>query len=150
MATDSNSALTASRRAHQWSDGHGRGRGVSRRRRHMLARWLRRTAKRATRTDALEGRREPLLCHRVRNVSGQLLEIAWLLERSTDPDPRPVAELHTLLKDGCESPLYNPHIHESELRATLHYLRSALATSAQGGLERSVAVHHRKGMEGRR
>ena len=28
-----------------------------------------------------------------------------------------------LLTDGCESPLYNPDVHISELLATLHYLR---------------------------
>jgi hypothetical protein len=113
----------------------------------MLARWLRRTAKRAARADPLDRRREALPCDRVRSVSGQLLEIASLLERSTDPDPRPAAELHKLLKDGCESPLYNPDVHESELRATVHYLRSALATSEHGDRVRSVPVAHRNGME---
>ena len=105
----------------------------------MLARWLRRTAKRATRPNPLDPRREVLLCDRVRRVREQLLDVAWLLEHSPDPDPRPVAELHKLLKDGCESPLYNPDVHESELRATLHYLRSALATSEHGGPERAPA-----------
>jgi len=95
----------------------------------MLARWLRRTAKRAARTDPLDRHHEALLCDRVRSVSGELIEIAWLLECSTDPDPRPMAELHKLLQDGCESPLYNPDVHESELHATVHYLRSALATN---------------------
>jgi hypothetical protein len=80
-------------------------------------------------------------------VSGQLLEIASLLERSTDPDPRPAAELHKPLKDGSESPLYNADVHESELRATVHYLRSALATSDPGNRERLIPVHHRNGME---
>jgi hypothetical protein len=104
----------------------------------MLARWLRRTAKRAARRDPLDRRREALLCDRVRSVRDQLLAIASLLEHSTDPDPRPVAELHKLLRDGCESPLYNPDIHESELRATLHYLRSALATSEHNGRDRAL------------
>ena len=80
------------------------------------------------------------MCDRVRCVREQLLDIAWLLEESMDPDPRPVAELHKLLRDGCESPLYNPDIHESELRATLHYLRSALATSAHSGRERDLPI----------
>jgi hypothetical protein len=99
----------------------------------MLARWLRRTAKRAASVDPVDQRREALLCDRVRRVREQLLDIAWLLERMGDPDPRPVAELHKHLRDGCESPLYNPDIHESELRATLHYIRSALVTSEPSG-----------------
>lgn len=70
----------------------------------MLARWLRRTAKHAARADPLNWRREALLCDRVESVRDRLLEIAWLLENSTDPDPGAVAELHKLLKDGCESP----------------------------------------------
>ena len=108
----------------------------------MLARWLRRTAKRAARTDPLHRHHEVLLCDRVRRVRDQLLDIAWLLEHSTDPDPRPVSELHKLLKDGCESPLYNPDIHESELRATLHYLRSALATNQHNGRQRVPQFNH--------
>jgi hypothetical protein len=31
--------------------------------------------------------------------------------------------IHKLLTDRCESPLFNPDIHVSELRATLYYLR---------------------------
>jgi hypothetical protein len=116
----------------------------------MLARWLRRTAKRAARGDPLDRRSEALLCDRVRSVREQLLDIARLLERSTDPAPRAVAELHKLLRDGCESPLYNSDIHESELRATLHYLRSALATSERSGRERASPFNHQKSMEGSR
>jgi hypothetical protein len=36
-----------------------------------------------------------------------------------------VLSIQNLLTDGCKSPLYNPEIHISELRATLYYLRSA-------------------------
>jgi hypothetical protein len=116
----------------------------------MLARWLRRTAKRAAVGGPLDPRHEALQCDRVRSVREQLLDIAWLLERSNDPDPRPVAELHTLLKDGCESPLYNPDIHESELRATLHCVRSALATSEHSGRERAPLFNHHERKEGKR
>lgn len=96
----------------------------------MLARWLRRTAKRAARTDPLDRNHEALLCDRVRSVSGELIEIAWLLECSTDPDPRPMAELHKLLQDGCESPLYNPDVHISELRAAIYHVRARILTHA--------------------
>src|SRR5690349_5118137 len=51
---------------------------------------------------------EVLLPDRVAFVRTDLLEIAELLEQSPDPDPRCVTELHRLLTDGCESPLFNP------------------------------------------
>jgi hypothetical protein len=116
----------------------------------VLARWLRRTAKRAARTNPLAERREALLCDRVRRVREQLLDIAWLLERATDPDPRYVAELHNLLRDGCESPLYNPEVHDSELRATLHYIRSALATNGRSDNERALPLNHQERRGGTR
>lgn len=72
-------------------------------------------------------RRHDLLLHdRVTAVRTDLLEIAVMLERSDDPDPGCVAALHDLVSDGCESPLYNPEVHVSELRATLYFARSRL------------------------
>jgi hypothetical protein len=143
MLTPKNPAPLVSRVRIQRSD--GRARPLSRRRRQTLVRWLRRTAKRAARTDPVDRRRETLLCDRVSSVRERLLDIAWLLERGTDPDPRSVAELHKLLSDGCESPLYNRDVHESELRATLHYIRSALATSDHGRRDRALAPNHQTG-----
>ena len=55
-----------------------------------------------------------------------LLEIADLLERSEDPDPVCLADLDALVRDGCKSPLYNSEVHESELHATLYYVREGL------------------------
>jgi hypothetical protein len=105
-------------------------RSTSARRRRVLVRWLRRTANHRPAHDPTRRRGELLLCDRVAVVRSELLEIADLLERTDDPDPACVAELHGLLSDGCESPLYNPEIHISELRATLHYIRAGLAASA--------------------
>jgi hypothetical protein len=59
-------------------------------------------------------------------VRSELLEIAALLERASCPAPAAVSELDALLGNGCDSPLYNPRIHESELRAALYYTRRAL------------------------
>jgi hypothetical protein len=59
-------------------------------------------------------------------VRSELLEIAALLERASRPAPAAVTELHALLGNGCDSPLYNPEIHESELCAALYYTRRAL------------------------
>ncbi|MGZ6566735.1 MAG: hypothetical protein ACXVE9_04875 [Solirubrobacteraceae bacterium] len=73
--------------------------------------------------------RELLLYDRVAEVRTELIEIAAILERFDDPDPAAVALLHDLLADGCGSPLYNPDVHVSELRATLYYVRSALETA---------------------
>jgi len=44
----------------------------------------------------------------------------------TTPTQRAMAELHSLLADGCDSPLYNSEIHVSELRATLYWVRARL------------------------
>jgi hypothetical protein len=117
-----------------------RGRPLSPRKRRMLARWLRRTVNRAVDPHPVRRRRELLLSDRVAAVRGELLKIAGLLERAKDPDPRCVAELHGLLSDGCESPLYNPDVHVSELHATLYYVRSGLATSALSTEERNDAL----------
>jgi hypothetical protein len=95
------------------------------RKRRVLARWLRRTANRPP-PDPIARCREPLLHHRAAAVRSELLEIATMLERTPDPDPAIIAQLHNLLANGCDSPLYNPDIHVSELRATVHYLRARL------------------------
>jgi hypothetical protein len=74
------------------------------------------------------GRRFEVVLHdRVHDFRAELLEIAALLERTSRPDPDCVGALHRLLTDGCESPLYNRDVHPSELRATLHHVRSRLA-----------------------
>jgi len=91
-----------------------------------LARWLRRTANRTSETDPLRRRREVLLCDRVAVVRADLLALADLLERTEDPDPGSVTALRALLRNGCDSPLYNADVHMSELRAALYYLRVGL------------------------
>jgi hypothetical protein len=92
----------------------------------VIVQWLRRTAKGAGEPDPLVRRRQALLHYRAAAVRTELLEIAATLERADDPDPACVAELHDLLANGCDSPLYNPDIHVSELRATLHHVRVRL------------------------
>ncbi len=72
-----------------------------------------------------------LLPDRVGLVRADLLEIAELLEQSPDPDPRCVTELHRLLTDGCESALFNPDVHPSELRASLYYVHLRLTADAR-------------------
>ena len=61
-------------------------------------------------------------------VRSELLEIAAVLEHNQDPNPTSITELHQLLANGCDSPLYNLDIHISELHATVHYLRAGLLT----------------------
>ncbi len=102
---------------------------ISPRNRRAIARWLRRTAAHTQPPHPFARRRETLLHHRVAAVRTDLLEIAAMLERAHDPDPASVAALHDLLANGCDSPLYDPDIHVSELRATLDYVRSGLAAS---------------------
>jgi hypothetical protein len=103
-----------------------RARLTSPRNRRILARWLRRTANRTTEPHPFVRRREALLHYRAAAVRTNLLEIAALLEHTHDPDPARIAALRDLLANGCDSPLYNPDIHPSELKATLAYIRSGL------------------------
>lgn len=105
---------------------------VSSRRRRTLASRLRRTANRVQDPDPIRRRRELLLCDRVAAVRTDLLEIAVMLAHTRDPDRESLATLCELLSDGCESPLYNRDVHLSELRATLHYVRSRLTRPANG------------------
>jgi hypothetical protein len=115
--------------------GRGRGgrRALSSRRRRALVAELSRVASAAPSPDSLRRRFDVLLHDRVREVRGDLLEIALLLAVADDPDPECAAELRRLVRDGCDSPLYNPEVHPSELRATLHYIRSRLERP-RGGL----------------
>jgi hypothetical protein len=99
---------------------------VSARARRMLARRLRLTASRATDRDPIRRRHDVLLHYRAAAVRTELLEIAALLEHSHDPDPDCVAALRDLLANGCDSPLFNPDVHVSELHVTLDYVRSGL------------------------
>jgi hypothetical protein len=105
---------------------HQQARLVSARNRRILARWLRRTANRTTEPHPFVRRREALLHYRAAAVRTSLLEIATLLEHAHNPDPARIAALRDLLANGCDSPLYNPDIHPSELKATLAYIRSGL------------------------
>jgi len=108
---------------------------TSARERRMLVRWLRRTTRRAADRDPVRRRRALLLLDRVQAVRETLLAIAAVLEREPDPDPKCILELRQLLGNGCDSPLYNPDLHISELRATLHYVQSALAAPAAAGVD---------------
>jgi hypothetical protein len=76
-------------------------------------------------------RRQTLLHYRVNAVRSELLEIAAMLDRTHDPEPATTAALHELLINGYDSPLYNPDIHVSELRATLSGVRMGLLTRAR-------------------
>ena len=103
-----------------------RARLISSRHRRVVARWLRRTARHSQQPHPLTRRRETLLHYRVAVVRSELLEIAAILEHTPDVDPACIGELHVLLADGCDSPLYNADIHVSELQSTLHYIRASL------------------------
>ena len=95
------------------------------RKRRVLVKWLRRTANHTDQPQPLARRRQTLLPDRTAAVRSDLLQIATALEHTHIPNPASVTELHQLLANGCDSPLYNPDIHISELRATVHYLRTA-------------------------
>jgi hypothetical protein len=98
------------------------------RKRRVLIKWLRRTANYTDLRQPFARRRQTLLSHRAGAVRSELLQIAAALEHTHDPNPSSLIELHQLLANGCDSPLYNPDIHISELHATVHYLRAELLT----------------------
>jgi hypothetical protein len=50
-----------------------------------------------------------------------------MLEHTHNPDPARIARLQNLLANGCDSPLYNPDSHTSEVLATLHHIRTGLS-----------------------
>jgi hypothetical protein len=103
-----------------------RARLVSARHRRVISRWLRRTARHSRQPHPLARRRETLLHYRVALVRSELLEIAAIVEHARDLDPACIGDLHVLLGNGCDSPLYNADIHVSELQSTLHYIRASL------------------------
>ena len=109
----------------QMAGGRAARRRVTGRQRRRLVSWLRLTARRPRR-DAGRYRCAVLLDDRVAGVRGDLLEIAAMLEWATDPDPECVAGLYRLLRDGCDSPLYNRDIHPSEMQTTLYYAKQTL------------------------
>lgn len=100
------------------------------RERRVIVQWLRRTASRVHDPGPIRRRREALLHSRAAAVRTDLLKIAAALERAHNPDPAIVVTLHELLANGCDSPLYNPAIHVSELHATLYGVRRRLVTHA--------------------
>jgi hypothetical protein len=100
---------------------------MSTRKRRRLVQSLRLLARRSLAPeDRFRHRKEVLLHGRAAAVRTTLLEIADLIEQADDPDPACCAEVRALLRDGCKSPLYNPEVHESELLATLYYVREGL------------------------
>lgn len=115
---------------HERSAARKRARLVSTHNRRVLARWLRRTANCTHDPNRIPRRSDTLLHYRAAAVRTQLLEIAAILDHAHDPDPDRITALRDLLANGCDSPLYNADIHTSELRATLHYVRSGLLAHA--------------------
>jgi hypothetical protein len=97
------------------------------RRARAIVAQLRRVARSHPDRDPLR-RRAVLYQHdRVDAVRTELLELAALIEQARDIDPACLAEVRRLLTSGCESPLYNPDIHPSEMLAALYFLRSRLS-----------------------
>jgi hypothetical protein len=88
-----------------------------------MRRKLAASARRAANLGPNRSRYTVLLQDRAAAVRDELLELALILEHADDRDASWVLAIHKLLTDGCESPLFNPDIHMSELRATLYYLR---------------------------
>jgi hypothetical protein len=98
---------------------------VSPRTQRTLIAGLRAVARRS-RPQGRPRRFEVLLSRRAAAVSDELLRLAALLDITDDPDPAAVDALRALLTDGCQSPLYNPAVHVSELYATLIDVRRRL------------------------
>jgi hypothetical protein len=96
-----------------------------------VVRQLRRIARSRPEPDPL--RRHYVLHQqdRVAAVRDELLELAALIEQARDIDPECLVEVRRLLTSGCDSPLYNPDIHPSEMLAALYFMRSRLREMAE-------------------
>jgi hypothetical protein len=105
-----------------------------------MRRKLAASARRAADLQASRSRHPVLLQDRAAAVRDELLELALILEHADDRDAAWVLAIHKLLTDGCESPLLNPDIHMSELRATLYYLRDQSAREAEAPPVSSAAL----------
>lgn len=103
-----------------------------RRRNRQLVAWVRRTANYVPPRGSLTTHRGFLIPERVVAVRSDLIEIAELLDQLEHPDPRCTAQLRQLLRDGCDSPLYNPELHLSELNAALYSVKARLAARPTG------------------
>jgi hypothetical protein len=101
---------------------------AARRRRTRVADGLYSVARHAA-PRARRRRHELLLISRAAAARTALLEVAALVRCSTDPSPECMAELHTLLTSGCDSPLYNPDVPAQQLVAILDRARATLATA---------------------
>jgi hypothetical protein len=97
-----------------------------------LARRLRRLAGAAPEPDPVRRRYVYLLVDRVADARDDILEVADLIEQAATADPSCLAEVRRLLTSGCDSALYNPDIHVSELHVGLYFLRCRLRDAADG------------------
>ena len=93
---------------------------------------LRRLAGTSPEPDPVRRRHVLLLVDRVADVRDDLLEVADLIEQAATADPSCLAEVRRLLTSGCDSALYNPDIHVSELHASMYFLRCRLQDTADG------------------
>ena len=100
--------------------------------RRRLARRLRRLAGTAPESDPIRRRYVFVLVDRVGDVRDDLLEVADLIEHAAAADPSCLAEVRRLLTSGCDSPLYNPDLHVSELHASMYFLRCRLRDATDG------------------
>ena len=103
--------------------------------RRRLARRLRRLAVRSPEPDPVRRRFVFVLVDRVADVRDDLLEVADLIEQAATADPSCLAEVRRLLTSGCDSALYNPDIHVSELHTSMYFLRCRLEDLADGSEE---------------
>ncbi len=106
--------------------GRRAGRVPSDRQARALVRQLRRVARSRPDRDPVRRRYVLYQHHRVDAVRSELLELAALLEQAHDIDPETLADVRRLVTSGCDSPLYNPDLHPSEMVAALYFLRSRL------------------------
>jgi hypothetical protein len=93
--------------------------------RHGLVAELRSVSRRAA-TPPRARRFDVLLCDRALAVRYEMLEVAAALDRTSQPSGRTLEALRQLLRDGCDSPLYNPAVPEERLRMALDRIRIEL------------------------
>ena len=106
-----------------------RQRRIAERRRQRVAEGLLRVARRSA-PSAPVRRSEVLLTSRAATVRVELLELAVLVRTIPNPDPDAIITLHTMLTDGCASPLYNRGVPAERLPGLLSQARAQLSAAA--------------------
>jgi hypothetical protein len=100
---------------------------AARRRRLQVAEKLIRVARHAA-PRARQRQHELMLISRAAAVRTAPLDVAAVVRRSTNPDPECIADLHTQLSGGGDTPVHHPDVPTAQPDTTVDRARTTLST----------------------